>query len=151
VTLDATTPNATSYQWAGISSNAPVVTIKADGVYYVTVSNSCGSLTESSTVAFNDCDCRIVMPNAFTPNGDGTNDVFGSDFKCDNAKFFDMSIFNRWGERVFQTNDLYGTWDGKYKGVMQEPGVYVYYANFVGLDHGKEKTFKMKGSVTLIR
>jgi gliding motility-associated-like protein len=151
VTLDATTANATSYQWAGISSNAPVVTIKADGVYYVTVSNSCGSLTESSTITFNDCDCRIVMPNAFTPNGDGNNDLFGSDFKCDNAKFFDMSIFNRWGERVFQTNDLYGTWDGKYKGVMQEPGVYVYYANFVGLDHGKEKTFKMKGSVTLIR
>ncbi|MCW3124428.1 MAG: hypothetical protein JWO03_86 [Bacteroidetes bacterium] len=150
VTLDATTLNATSYQWAGVTSNAPVVTVKADGVYYVTVSNSCGSLTESSTITFHDCDCRIVMPNAFTPNSDGINDFFEANFACE-AKLFQMRIFDRWGEKVFETTDLYGKWDGKYKGVLQEPGVYVYVADFVGMDHNGERTFKLKGSVTLIR
>jgi gliding motility-associated-like protein len=91
------------------------------------------------------------MPNAFTPNGDGINETFGPDFKCDNPKYLLMRIFNRWGEKVYETNDLNGQWDGRYKNTMQPPGVYVYYVEFVGMQNNEEKTYKMMGSVTIIR
>jgi len=152
VTLDATTANATSYVWSGaINAITPVINVDSQGVYNVVVSNSCGSETASATISSKDCNCQIVMPDAFTPNGDGVNDFFYPDFKCDNPKYLIMRIFNRWGEKVFETTDLYGQWDGRYRGSMQPPGVYVYYAEFVGLQNNVEKTYKLIGSVTLIR
>ena len=152
VTLNATTANATNYSWTGpVSSAAPIITVSAEGVYTVHVSNACGSTTGVTVISFKDCECRMVMPNAFTPNGDGTNDMYGPDFKCDNPKYLMFRIFNRWGEKVFETTDLNGQWDGKYKGTMQLPGVYVYYIDFVGLENNVEKTVKLVGSLTLIR
>ena len=152
VTIDATTLNATSYVWSGgISSTAPVIMVDTEGVYTVVVSNSCGSINASTTITFKDCECKIVMPNAFTPNGDTKNEMFGPNFKCSNPKYLMMRIFNRWGEKVFETNDLYGQWDGKYKGTAQPPGVYVYYVEFVGLENNVERTFKLMGSITVIR
>ena len=117
----------------------------------MTVSNSCGSLIDSTYISFKDCECKIVMPNAFTPNGDGKNELFGPNFKCANPKYLQMRIFNRWGEKIFETNDLYGQWDGKYKDSMQPAGVYVYYVEFVGLENNVEKSFKLMGSLTIIR
>jgi gliding motility-associated-like protein len=153
ITLDATTLNAATYTWSGpgsFSASTPTVTVDSQGVYNITVTNSCGSENGSVTIAFRDCDCKIVMPNAFTPNGDLVNDTYGPDFKCDNPKYLMMRIFNRWGEKVYETTDLLGQWDGKYKGTMQPPGVYVYYVEFTGLQNNVEKTFKMIGSVTVI-
>ena len=151
VTLDATTANAISYIWSGINATSPIVTVNTAGIYLVNVSNNCGSLTASTIVSLRDCECRIVMPNAFTPNGDGKNELIGPDFKCDNAKYLLMRIFNRWGEKVFETTDLNGQWDGTYRGALQPSGVYVYYLEFVGLQNTEEKTFKLMGSITLIR
>ena len=151
VTLNATTPNATTYQWSGISANTPIVTVDAAGTYTVSVSNNCGTVSGSTIIALKDCECRIVMPNAFTPNGDGKNETFGPNFNCANATYLLMRIFNRWGEKVFETNDLNGQWDGRYMETMQPPGVYVYYVYFVGKENNVEKSFKLMGSLALIR
>lgn len=152
ITIDATTVNATSYVWTGpVSQSTPAVTVDSQGVYLITVTNSCGSESGSVTISFKDCECKIVMPNAFTPNGDQVNDAYGPDFKCDNPKYLSMRIFNRWGEKVFETTDLAGQWDGKFRGTMQPPGVYIYYIEFTGLQNNVEKTVKLMGSVTLIR
>jgi gliding motility-associated-like protein len=88
----------------------------------------------------------IFWPNAFTPNGDGNNDVYlpgGS-----NIKLIVWRIFNRWGEKVFDSNSQFSGWDGKYKGTPQPPNVYVYYAEVTFMNN---TTQKFKGSVTLIR
>ncbi len=88
----------------------------------------------------------VYIPNAFTPNGDGVNDMFmvyGTGIKT-----VDLMIFNRWGEKVFDSGDQFLGWDGNYKGVLQEPGVYVYQARIVFLDDTKSLR---TGSVTLIR
>ena len=88
----------------------------------------------------------LYIPNAFTPDGNGTNDVwfvYGTGIKDFRAR-----IFNRWGEKVFESNDQFIGWDGTFKGVAQPPGVYVYEVDIVYLNG--EKKFR-NGGLTLIR
>lgn len=89
----------------------------------------------------------VFVPNVFTPNGDGANDEFLVFSKA--VKQFELQLFNRWGEKVFETNDLNSGWDGVYKGEIQPPGVYVYNLNIVYLDNYTRNG--LKGSVTLLR
>ncbi|MCW5906252.1 MAG: gliding motility-associated C-terminal domain-containing protein [Chitinophagales bacterium] len=88
------------------------------------------------------------IPNAFTPNGDGNNDVFQIYAHAGDVHFVDFKIFNRWGEKVFETNNVNDSWDGTYKGEPSANGVYVYVAKVVLADGTKND---YKGSVTIIR
>lgn len=95
----------------------------------------------------------IQMPNAFTPNRDGSNDVFYVLAGADARMVKDFSIFNRWGEQVFRVrevlpNDPAHGWDGRYKGRDAMGGVYVYY---VSLEDSGGHTEIYKGTVVLIR
>ena len=87
------------------------------------------------------------MPTAFTPNGDGHNDVFrilpGIQFTLQ-----EFDIFNSWGQRVFTTNDISTGWDGAYKGLPADIGVYVYMIR--GKNPAGQAVF-LKGIVALIR
>ncbi|MDA3616894.1 gliding motility-associated C-terminal domain-containing protein, partial [Polluticaenibacter yanchengensis] len=88
----------------------------------------------------------VFVPNSFTPNGDGTNDVlkvYGNEIKT--LRFL---VFNQWGQKVFETTNVQGGWDGKQDGKLQPSGVYMYVAT-IGLLSGEEIT--KKGSVNLIR
>ena len=88
----------------------------------------------------------VFIPNSFTPNGDGTNDVlkvYGNEIKT--LRFL---VFNQWGQKVFETTNIQGGWDGKQDGKLQPSGVYMYVAT-IGLLSGEEIT--KKGSVNLIR
>ena len=89
----------------------------------------------------------ILMPTGFTPNFDGLND----DFKPLNKIFDELSIkiFNRWGQQVYQSDDLNGAWDGTFNGKQQEAGVYIYDMSFSFI--GEERTRFYKGNVTLLR
>ncbi len=87
------------------------------------------------------------MPSAFTPNGDGKNDCYGINY-WGLVETIEFSIFNRWGERVYYSKDPGACWDGRYKGVPQDSGVYVYMikaSSFCNPD-----IFR-KGTVTLVR
>ena len=90
------------------------------------------------------------MPNAFTPNGDGVNDdFFGTGF-LDGSSNFRMSIWNRWGEMVFDTTNPNDKWNGEKRngGGMSPEGVYIYTVSFTG-PRGEKNEFK--GYATLIR
>ncbi|MFN8285544.1 MAG: PKD domain-containing protein [Chitinophagales bacterium] len=91
-------------------------------------------------------DGLLGVPNAFSPNGDGINDVI----KIEGRGIVELSfrIFNRWGEKVFETNDKNIGWDGYYKGVLQEMEVYTY-AVEATLINGQ--TVPLKGNITLVR
>ena len=65
------------------------------------------------------------MPNAFSPNGDGHNDMFGTTYECAYQEY-SFQIFNRWGELLFETHDQYQKWDGRYHGKVSPPGNYIY-------------------------
>jgi gliding motility-associated-like protein len=88
----------------------------------------------------------IFVPNAFTPNGDGKNDieyVYGTSISSLN-----FYVYNQWGEMIFQTNSKSTGWDGTYKGTNQPVGVYVYYVEAV-MNDGTH--LMKKGTITLLR
>gem|GEM_PF-1009860 len=95
-------------------------------------------------------DHTIFTPNMFSPNGDGVNDVFEIYGNHDALKEYDIKIFNRWGEKIYQSSDPHFQWDGTYKGVPQDPGVFVYFMKVIFLD-GFKPDDDGKGSITLVR
>ena len=150
LSLNATTPYST-YQWQDGSTNS-TFKVTREGVYWVTVTDSCSSITDTLNVKYKSCfngnsNCNIQLPNAFTPNNDGKNDKFSPVFNCELSNY-ELQIFNRWGEKVFQTNSQTKSWDGQYKGVLQPIGIYAYILSYrVGTGDRKTKS----GTVTLIR
>jgi gliding motility-associated-like protein len=147
-TLDAMNPGA-SYLWStGATTKSIVVT--SPGMYSVTVTGPCGIATDQIVVE--DCDknydsCTVYVPNAFTPNSDGINDLFSPFSNC-GFDYFECSIYNRWGQLLFETSNQTKKWDGKYDGSDCSEGVYVYKINYK--IPGKPVNI-MSGSVTLVR
>lgn len=141
--LNSTT-NATSYLWSnGVTT--PTLAIDSAGVYVVQATNKCGFITDTANVIVEICDAPFI-PNVFTPNGDGINDFFFINFNV--VKNFKVEVFNRWGERVFESEDPKFSWDGKYRGELVPAGVYFY---LVTSKIGIGKTFNAKGSLTIYR
>lgn len=95
---------------------------------------------------------RVAVPNAFTPNGDNLNDVFYLITRGE-VELLDFSIYNRWGQRVFQTTGIatdQNGWDGTFRGEPQPSGNYAYVIRYVATLPGSEPELT-NGSVTLIR
>ena len=90
---------------------------------------------------------EFIVPNAFTPNGDGRNDYFRP-LAVGYRSLNYFRVFNRWGERVYSTNSLEVGWDGTYNNKQAEIGSYYWVISYVDR-FGKEGL--MKGDVTLIR
>lgn len=88
----------------------------------------------------------VYIPNIFSPNSDGNNDILY--VRGENIKELTISIYNRWGEKVFESNDITKGWDGNYKGKPCPVEVYVYYVN-VTFSNGI--TEQKNGNITLVR
>jgi gliding motility-associated-like protein len=88
---------------------------------------------------------EIYIPTGFSPNGDNNNDYFRAFGKVNK---FHIVIFNRWGEKVFETNDIEQAWDGKYQGEYVPSGVYAFVVN--GIDYNGKPIHKT-GNITVIR
>jgi gliding motility-associated-like protein len=142
--LSAFQTNADSLVWSD-GSIGSTLEIKYGGEYIVTGINKCG--TDEDTILIKQIFCDIWMPNAFTPNGDGVNDVFRILGNIGRMQGVALSIFNRWGERIFFTEDKYKGWDGKVNGNEAMLGTYVYMLQY-SLDG---KPYLQKGNFHLIR
>ncbi len=100
-----------------------------------------------------DCHCKPIYPNAFTPDGDGINDTFGPiDVPECAYRAFEWSVFNRWGQRIFEANSPHSTWDGRLpNGQVAPSDVYVWQLRYA-LPNGNDTVwFVQKGDVTLLR
>ena len=116
--------------------------------YYLTVDNGTCKATDSLVVT---AECSsIYMPSAFTPNGDGLNDVFTA-FGMD-LKEYQLIIYNRWGEKIFQTKDINLGWDGTYKGTASPLGLYIWELE-ASDKNGKPllNDIQSRGTVSLVR
>ena len=141
------------YQWspAGVLNNAnisnPRATINQDTRFVVRVSDLVGcSATDTVLVSVVEA-VRYFVPNAFSPNGDGLNDVFRAvPIGVMRTEFF--RVFNRFGELVFETNQPRAGWDGTFKGKPQQPGNYVWMLKGYG---GNGQVIEMSGNVMLVR
>ncbi|MDR2962900.1 MAG: gliding motility-associated C-terminal domain-containing protein [Bacteroidales bacterium] len=90
---------------------------------------------------------KAALPQAFTPNGDGNNDIAfvrGWGIK----EFLELRIYNRWGQLIFESNDLNHGWDGRYNGKDQPMETYSYTIRYI--DSKNENQF-VKGYITLLR
>lgn len=145
VLLKAAVDPAWQIQWQDGSTQNPY-TATAAGIYSLTATNECGSTVKQ--VEIKKGACELYMPLAFTPNGDTKNDVFKA-LGTELISKFQLQIFNRYGELVFNTTDKNKGWDGNYKGKAASPGVYIYIVKykyqFVPLED------MVKGSFLLIR
>ena len=133
------------------SAANPVATPSDTAVCYTVVASNQNGCQASDSVCLH---CSTVIcgaplfniPNAFTPNGDGINDRIC--FNTDEILEFHIAIFNRWGERVYKSDDPAECWDGTYRGNICMPGVYTYTCH-IRCHADKENDFK--GDITLIR
>lgn len=139
-------PGYKDYLWS-TGSTLPDISLTSFGTFYLTVKdfNDC---TGTDTIIIQRANCIFIgIPNAFTPNGDGLNDVFKPTIN-QAIRSYSFMVFNRYGEKIFGTNE-YGTgWDGTYKGKQQNSGSYVYRITFINI-FGWESV--NNGSVLLIR
>jgi gliding motility-associated-like protein len=117
--------------------------------YQLVATNSSGcSATVDISITVNP-DYNLFIPNAFSPNNDGHNDTWQVLGNVEAVKYISILIFNRIGEKVYESNDVLGTWDGRYKGQLVPPGVYTYVVTIVWLNDFTEHV--KTGSITLLR
>ncbi len=124
----------------------PEVTPFQSTIYTLRVTDAAGC-SASDTVSALVLPDVLLLPTAFSPNGDGMNDIFRPANK--NLKKFKMEIFNRWGELVFVTDNPKQGWDGIFKGREQQLGVYVWKAEYQTINMTKNRY--ESGNVTLLR
>lgn len=127
--------------------NNPMLVAQESAMYYLTTTDNNGCTNTDSIYVEVSSQFLLFIPNAFTPdNKDGINDEFFA--KGSGIQKLEMMIFNRWGEKIFET-DTYGKgWDGTFKGIPAESGVYIYSINAQSLSGDK---IKKMGYVALIK
>lgn len=128
-------------------SGSPLATPKETTHYVVTGANEFGCIALDTSIVRIDYRSPVLIPNAFSPNGDGLNDVFG----VENFKFqrlLEFRVFDRWGKQVFETTSPTKGWDGTIDGKKAAQEVYYY---IIRLGYGDDFVETFKGDVTLIR
>jgi gliding motility-associated-like protein len=137
------------FRWNGNTDS--IIRISQPGTYYIRASDSMGCAKDFTVKAeYKECTaCTVFVPKAFTPNGDGKNDVLRGRINCPVDKYH-LQVYNRWGQKVFESRNPDTGWDGTYRGEKAPAEVYVYYVKF---KHSSfEKNFKLvKGTVLIIR
>ncbi len=137
--------NINNFLWS-TGDTTQSINIPKAGTYWVDVSNPCGY--DVDTIKITECPGAYIMPNAFSPNGDGVND-FLFPIRIGNAMLVQYDIYNRWGEKVFTYADGDMNWDGKYYETPCSIGVYAYIVRYK--DNITGKIFMLKGNATLLR
>jgi gliding motility-associated-like protein len=138
-----------SYKWFD-NSSGPQVMVSAPGIYSLEVigGNGCPG-RDSVTVTPGFCSFGVYFPNAFSPDGNGQNDVFRAVVTAPLDDFY-MAVFNRNGEKVFETRDAALGWDGRIRGRMAPAGGYVWYAQY-RISGSMSPVVTIKGVLMLIR
>jgi gliding motility-associated-like protein len=148
IVLVASAEGANEYTWQDGSHDSTYVAA-LPGLYWVRVVVDSCSKTDSITIEMCVTALRYYVPNAFTPDGDGLNDVFRPVINYETVDF-SMIIYDRWGETIFETKDMQKGWDGTGKGRSCEQGVYVYAITF-STSQNPENKLKITGTVTLVK
>jgi gliding motility-associated-like protein len=140
------------YQWSTGAQN-PTIEIKEAGIYWLKVTSLNGCTASDTIVITSNCHNDLWIPNAFSPNKDGVNDVFMVRGNAATTTIEKFVIYNRWGNKVFDAsdilpNDAAAGWDGTYKGEIAPVEVYGYQV-VAKFKDGSKKT--LKGNVTLLK
>jgi gliding motility-associated-like protein len=128
----------------------PLATPASTTTYTVSIIDSSGCPRTASVTIYvlsSQCNTDLVyVPNTFTPNGDGNNDILRVQSNSVQELYF--AVYNRWGQMVFETNDITKGWDGNYNGMKADPAVFAWYLR-AKCYNGQE--LKKQGNTTLLR
>lgn len=138
------------YQWSN-GEIGPEILIADSGLYVVTATSNCNVAEDSVTVHFERCNCEVFMPSAFSPNGDGVNDLFKGYADCDRVSGYKLEIFDRWGGMVYTTTDFNEGWNGTMSNNLCVSGVYVWQVIYTETINGRKYLQHKKGSVVLLK
>ncbi len=143
-----------SYHW-NTGSVLPSVIIDSPGEFIVTVTTACQEKSQEYIVMAGD-NCSSVnefsIPNIFSPNGDGVNDQFTLSWSRSlNVLSMQGSIFDRWGNMVYSSEENPFSWNGNFNNDKVLPGVYVYIIHVTYMLNSKETSEKFTGDLTVIR
>lgn len=151
VTLDATKGNSFGiFHWS-TGETTPTIHVSHAGTYWVAASNIDTTCLSRDTINIKQQDCRvgvISFPGAFSPNGDGKNDVFRAIVRGGTPAYFVLTIFDRWGQKVWETKDYSLGWDGTRGGKAVLPGTYVWRAAY---QFGEAPRLTQGGTVMVVR
>ncbi len=150
--LFANAQNAETAFWLG-TNGSDETRITEAGAYTALAQNRCGQITKTVDVSFKDCSCFVYIPNAFTPNGDGFNDVFKPVFDC-NLSLYEFTIFDRWGREVFRSDEPSTPWNGGGASEGEfflQNGIYNYILSYSNGELDIDDVKVIRGNVTLVR
>lgn len=134
-----------AYLWQD-GSTGSMYPVTYSGAYKVTVTNKCGTATKTTRVQ--EKVCIVAFPTAFSPNGDGRNDLFRV-VNAYNLSRYHCVVFNRWGQRIFETTDPYKGWTGAINAKQAEIGTYIWWCEYQR--KGETQPVQLKGTVVLMR
>ncbi|MFK7809261.1 MAG: PKD domain-containing protein [Saprospiraceae bacterium] len=148
-----------SYQWSpatGLSCrncDSPTVAPEGEIVYTVTATDSiygCSSQRDVTVTELYACPTELFsVPNVFSPNGDGVNDMLEMHLSPTVEEIISFQIYNRWGALVYETDDRFDGWDGTFRGRKQQEGVYIYVLQAVCPLDGE--VIMVRGDITILR
>lgn len=140
----------TSYKWQDGSTGSSYLATQ-EGYYWVEVTdeNGCANIASINLVP---CDIELLIPNAFTPNGDGLNDIFKPIMPQIMLENYNMLIYNKWGQLLFESNEISVGWNGTFKGKPVQMDVYTYVITYELPSYFRDRAPRqVHGAVMLLR
>ncbi len=148
--IDVFDPNAEEYIWSDGSTNS-TLQITENGIYAVTISDKCNVLMDEVDLNFTNCTiCEVYVPNAFSPDFNGSNDYFLPYSNCSLLNY-SMKIFNRWGALIYTSTNPEEGWDGRFNNKDISEGVYIYLLEFEVNQRGENIPKQLSGDVTVVK
>ncbi len=141
-----TASDYSGYLWEPGGESTPSILVSKAGIYICHGTDSANCFFTDTFHVTNNCGSVIFVPDAFTPDGDGINDYFIPSFSS--ISNFEMKIYNRWGELVFESVNTNTGWDGTYENKPVQEDVYIFIITAKGVDN---KRISRKGTFTLLR
>lgn len=133
--------------WTWADNHPALRVIGSTGTYTLVAQDVCGEYEERFSVRVRPCNCAVYAPNAVTPNNDGVNDVWSVVSECA-FESFELFIFNRWGERIFQSNTSNPSWLAGYQSYYVPDGIYTFQINYQFIEGDPEQT---TGTIAVMR
>lgn len=138
-----------NYLWEFSGANIQTEFADTAGTYYVLIYDALGCYTRDSIILTDVCEPEVYIPTAISPNGDGDGDkldIFGIDYQN-----FTITVYNRWGQVIFYSENPDDAWDGTFENQDMPHGVYQYVVTYEGLTEEFKGPFQKEGRVTIIR
>jgi gliding motility-associated-like protein len=135
--------------WNGVRTDTFRV-VDFTGNLMVEVSNFCGTEVDVAHISLEECKCDVWVPNAFTPSDDLLNESFVPVTEC-NLKSYQLEVFNRWGEKVYQSDQWGENWDGRVKGRLVENSYFIWKMEYTARFQGSIQRFVRSGVVYVLK